>query len=191
MPQRAAALRSTAKFRLGWPTMRKMPRSAMPFTVAICDWIVFGFALKRAQVIAVELDGEFAFHAGDSLFHVVGDGLRVVPDDAGKLLQAPCRWRRSAPPYPGGRQGRHSSFGLRSTKYSVLKKPAVSVPSSGRPVWLTTCVTSGNEAMTRRALLVKSTLAVGPSLGGSVPRTQIEPSSRCGQKLRSDRTAEG
>ena len=27
--------------------------------------------------------------------------------------------------------GRHFSFGLRSTKYSVLKKPVESVPSSG------------------------------------------------------------
>ena len=77
--------------------------------------------------------------------------------------------------------GRHCSLRFRSTKYSVLKNPAVSVPSSGRPVWLTTCVTSGNEAMTRRALLVKSMLAVGPSLGGRVPRTQMEPSSRWGR----------
>ena len=41
--------------------------------------------------------------------------------------------------------------------------------------------TSGKEAMTRRALLVKSMLAVGPSLGGNVPRTQMEPSSRWGR----------
>ena len=47
--------------------------------------------------------------------------------------------------------GRHASFGLRSTKYSVLKKPVVSVPSSGRPTWLTDTVTSGNEASTSRA----------------------------------------
>ncbi len=29
--------------------------------------------------------------------------------------------------------GLHSSFGFRLTKYSVLKNPVVSVPSSGRP----------------------------------------------------------
>ena len=57
----------------------------------------------------------------------------------------------------------------------------MSVPSSGRPVWLTTCVTSGNDAITMRALLVKAMLSVGPTLGGSVPRTQIDPSSRCGR----------
>ena len=34
------------------------------------------------------------------------------------------------------KMGRHSAFGLRSTKYSVLKKPVVSVPSSGRPIWV-------------------------------------------------------
>ena len=77
--------------------------------------------------------------------------------------------------------GRHCSFGFRSTKYSVSKKPVVSVPSSGLPVWLTTCVTSGNAAITMRALLVKSMEAVGPSLGDNVPRTQMEPSSRWGR----------
>ena len=48
---------------------------------------LLGRVLQRAQVVAVELDGQFALHAGDGFFHVVGDGLRVVPDDAGKLLQ--------------------------------------------------------------------------------------------------------
>ena len=142
---------------------------------------LFGLVLQRAQIVAVELDGQLALDAGDGLFHVVGDGLRVVPDDAGELLTAPCRWRRSALPCSDGRRDATASLRFRSTKYSVLKKPAVSVPSSGRPVWLTTCVTSGNEAITRRALLVKSMLAVGPSLGGSVPRTQMEPSSRWGR----------
>ena len=44
------------------------------------------------------------------------------------------------------------SFGLRSTKYSVLKNPVVPVPSSGRPTWLVTTVTSGNEARMSRGL---------------------------------------
>ena len=48
---------------------------------------LFSRVLQRAQVVAVKLDGQLAFHAGDGLFHVVGDGLRVVPDDAGKLFQ--------------------------------------------------------------------------------------------------------
>jgi hypothetical protein len=42
-------------------------------------------------------------------------------------------------------------------------------------------VTSGNAAMARRARLVKSMLAVGPSLGAREPRTQMAPSSRWGR----------
>ncbi len=39
------------------------------------------------EVVAVDLDGEFAFDAADGLFDVVGDGLGEVPDDAGDLFQ--------------------------------------------------------------------------------------------------------
>ena len=77
--------------------------------------------------------------------------------------------------------GRHWSLGLRSTKYSVLKKPVVSVPSSGRPVWLTTLVTSGKALRRMRASFMTRRLSVGPVEGASVPRTQMEPSSRCGR----------
>ena len=77
--------------------------------------------------------------------------------------------------------GRHWSLGLRSTKYSVLKKPVVSVPSSGRPNWLTTCVTSGNEARMMRAWFITRSPSVGPVLGASVARAQMAPSSRCGR----------
>ena len=77
--------------------------------------------------------------------------------------------------------GRHASLGLRSTKYSVLKKPVVSVPSSGRPTWLVVTVTSGNEASNTRAWSATRMPSVGPVLGASVPRTQMAPSSRCGR----------
>ena len=54
-------------------------------------------------------------------------------------------------------------------------------PSSGRPTWLTTCVTSGNEAKMTRAWLMTRLPSVGPVLGASVPRAQMAPSSRCGR----------
>jgi hypothetical protein len=65
--------------------MRKMPRSSMPFYRGHLRLNLVGLLFQRAQVVAVELDGQFALDAGDGLFHVVGDGLGVVPDDAGKL----------------------------------------------------------------------------------------------------------
>ena len=77
--------------------------------------------------------------------------------------------------------GRHCSLGFRSTQYSVLKKPVVSVPSSGRPTWLVTVVTSGKEARMMRARFATEYPRAGPVLGGSVPRTQSAPSSRCGR----------
>ena len=59
----------------------------MPRTAAICADLL-GVALQSAQVGAVELDGQLALHAADGLFHVVGDGLGEVPDDAGNLLSS-------------------------------------------------------------------------------------------------------
>src|SRR5271165_5676466 len=61
--------------------------------------------------------------------------------------------------------GRHSPRGLRSTKYSVLKNPVASVPSSERPTCETTFVTSGKLAKMRRALSITSPPADGPVLG--------------------------
>ena len=46
---------------------------------------LFGLLLQCAKVVAVELDRQFALDAGDGFFHVVGNGLRVIPDHAGKL----------------------------------------------------------------------------------------------------------
>ncbi len=43
--------------------------------------------LQQLQIIAVELDRQFAFDAADRLLHVVGDGLGKVPDHARHLLQ--------------------------------------------------------------------------------------------------------
>ena len=42
---------------------------------------------QKFQVIAVDLGGQLAFHSTDGLFHVVFDGLREAPDDAGNLVE--------------------------------------------------------------------------------------------------------
>ena len=46
---------------------------------------LLGLMFEGAQVIAIELDGQLSLDAGDGLFHVVGDGLRVIPDHSGEL----------------------------------------------------------------------------------------------------------
>ncbi len=43
--------------------------------------------LQNLQIIAVDLGGQLALHAADRLFHVVFDGLRKAPDDAGNFVE--------------------------------------------------------------------------------------------------------
>ena len=56
----------------------------------------FGRLFQLAQIVAVELHGQLAFDATDRLFHVVGDRLRVVPDNSRKLAElfVHCRDQR-------------------------------------------------------------------------------------------------
>ena len=100
-------------------------------------------ASRVLQVVAIDLDGKLAFDAAHRFLHVVGDGLREVPSAPGIFAQLRDPWPRSGRPCSRWNTGRQCSLGFRSMKYSVLKKPVVSVPSSGRPTWRTTCITSG------------------------------------------------
>ena len=169
------------KFRLGWPITRKRPRSSTPLTpLHDVDDLVASF-FQQLQIIAVELYGQLAFDAADGFFHVVFDGLREIPDHAGNFVPVRVSMAAISASLSSPKTGRHFSLGLRSTKYSVLKKPVVSVPSSGRPTWETTTVTSGNEARTTRAWFMTRMPSEGPVLGARVPRTQMAPSSRCGR----------
>ena len=43
--------------------------------------------LQGLEIVAVNLDREFALHAADGLFHVVRDRLREIPEHARELLQ--------------------------------------------------------------------------------------------------------
>ena len=55
--------------------------------------ISIALRFQRLQVVAVNLDRKLAFHAADRFFHVVGNGLREVPQRAGDLLQFPVHGR--------------------------------------------------------------------------------------------------
>ena len=41
---------------------------------------------QQRQIGSINLDGEFALHAADSFLHVVGNRLRKIPGDSGKLF---------------------------------------------------------------------------------------------------------
>ena len=45
------------------------------------DFVAFFF--EDLQIVAVEFYGQLAFYAADGFFHVVRDGLREIPEDAG------------------------------------------------------------------------------------------------------------
>jgi hypothetical protein len=87
--------------------------------------------------------------------------------------------------------GRHFSLGKRSTKYSVLKKPVVSVPSSGRPTLVDHLRDFGKGAEN-----LASPLRDARALGGSGAGRQgaAHPDRafvKMRQELRSDHAAEG
>ena len=101
-------------------------------------------SFERLEIGAENLDRQRALETGLGLVHRIFGRLRVVEDDAGKRRRASAGWRRSAAalvridPRQAG-----SSYGLRPTKYSSLKNPIGSVPSSARPSSLATVVTCG------------------------------------------------
>src|SRR5665213_4452851 len=83
--------------------------------------------------------------------------------------------------------GRQASFGFKSTKYSVLKKPVVSVPSSGRPTWLVATVTSGERSEDNAGLIRQMNAFAGP---GARRESAAHPDGalvQVRQKFRSDR----
>ena len=75
----------------------------------------------------------------------------------------------------------HSERGLRFTLNSQTSKPLMSVPSSGRPSWLSTFSVSGNEARRWRTLWTILAASEGEMDLGMKMRTQRAPSSSLGR----------
>ena len=66
---------------------RKRPRSWTPLILLMTETICVALFFERPQIIAIDLDGEFALDAADGLFNIVRDGLGEVPEDAGHLFE--------------------------------------------------------------------------------------------------------
>ena len=75
----------------------------------------------------------------------------------------------------------HSSNGLSGTKNSALKKPAASLPLSGRPCCDTTVMTSGWRSRISRILLTIGMPASSDMVGGIEARIHRLPSSSVGR----------
>ena len=48
---------------------------------------LIALVFQHFQIVAIDLRGQRAFHSAHGLFHVVFDGLRKAPDDAGNFVQ--------------------------------------------------------------------------------------------------------
>ena len=59
----------------------------MPGTVRSTPTISSPLASSVLQIVAIDLDGQLALDAADGFFHVVGDGLREIPERAGDLAE--------------------------------------------------------------------------------------------------------
>ena len=76
------------------------------------------------------------------------------------------------------------------TKYSVLKKPVVSVPSSGRPTWLVHWVTSGKEHSRSRAWFASADALRRPGAGRQRAAHPQSAFIQMRQELRADHAAQ-
>ena len=119
-----------------------MPRSAMPRTWLIWSLTWSASFVRVFEIGADDLDRVGAFDAGDRLLDVVLDVLREVEDDSRQLASGtPPGSARSV--FPWSSPCGHWSNGLSGTNSSTLENGEASLPSSGRPCWETTVMTSG------------------------------------------------
>ena len=86
IPKRAACLRSMVKLRFGWPISRYSLTSVMPGMRSHDGDDFFALLLESPQVVAVDLERQLTFGAGDRLSDVVFDRLREVPGGARQLF---------------------------------------------------------------------------------------------------------
>ena len=96
---------------------------------------------EHVDVVAEQLERVLAFDAGHRLFDVVLNVLREVEVDAGIFLAARAPWPDES--ILSREAAAATARGFRSARNSMLLKVVTSVPSSGRPICETTCVTSG------------------------------------------------
>jgi hypothetical protein len=108
----------------------------------------------------------------------------------GILLQFAIHRRNQLPLCPGEMRAATVPSVSDPRKYSVLKNPVLSVPSSGRP-YLARALRHFGERNTARSLawFIRRMPSVGPVLDARVPRTHKRALIQVGQKFRTDGTA--
>ncbi len=149
-PYCAMRARSGSMIRLGCPSSRTSVMPEMPGTVAS--------VLRTASALpsSVSSSGPKILTASELLRPVDASStassagcvkLKMMPGKASSffwIAATSCSFVRMSPRHAG------SSYGFRPTKYSSLKKPIGSVPSSSRPSSLATVVTCGKPSSASR-----------------------------------------
>ena len=136
---------------VGWPSDWNTARSSTPWIVESTFITLFALSVsfcKSLPKILNEFSPLMPETASATLSCRYCDRLKSTP---GKDAWSLCSI--SSVSFSLSTPGRHWSSGFIGAKNSALKKPAASVPSSGRPCWETTRSTSGNEAMILRISL--------------------------------------
>ena len=136
--------------------------------------------LEVFQVGAEDFDGEFALHAADRFFHVVGDGLGEAPSHAGNFLHFVIH---------GLDQQFLVAVELRPPLIARLQIDEILGVEEARGIGAVVGAADlrnhlrhfGKAGEDESRLIHHAPPAVGPVLGASVPRAQMEPSSRCGR----------
>jgi len=165
------------------------PRSATPLIWPMMDTSGLPLSSRVLEVVAVDLTASSPFTpltASSTLSEMGWEKFQPTPGIfSNSRSMAAIRSSLSCL-----KTGRHSPLGFEVDKVFVLKKPVVSVPSSGRPVWLYHLGHLGNALRRRRASFMTRRLSVG-ARGGRERANAPRWSPRRGeQELRADRAAE-
>src|SRR6516164_8872541 len=165
--------------RLGWPRTQNTPRSSTPLTCCIScrTWRARSSRIFWSRpIILIELEPLTPEIASSMLSWMYCEKLKLTPGNSSVNSCCSCLVSFSFVK-PAG----HCSNGFSGAKISTLEKGEASLPSSGRPCWVTTVRTSGWRSRISRILCVAGSPVSSPTVGGSDARIQRLPSSRCGR----------
>ncbi len=86
MPKRSALARSIDQVQVRLADDAEQAQTLDAADLAHRRHNLVALLLQQRQIGAVNLDRQLALHAADGFFHVVGNRLREIPGDSGKLL---------------------------------------------------------------------------------------------------------
>ena len=162
----------------GWPRFFTIPTSSIPgmvFNTWLTCWDIIEMLSRLSPKIFTAWFTLIPAIASFTLSIIGWEKAQIVPTCFSSSFF--CIWPISS---SFVRFVFHCSLGYKSTKFSMLKKPLGSEPSSGRPTWETTSFTSGNSSKSFLILSASTLASFNEILIGASPSTHNAPSFRWG-----------